>query len=439
MWIMNKDLLNQIPAEEQPMASHLAALAEDMPLSPAFAWELENRLMEKHQTQDEHVRPTWYTRIVPALGWAIAALGAVFLLSLIMPSLIPALQPGTEETATPVLSFEDRVRQGSICAGPLAVGHNFSVALTNADKTSFVRLDEQQTISELRSFAWSPDGEKLAVLGNTAGNGNIYLTDSNGETLQPVLLDSELGYLMDVSWSRDGKGLVLWSLQNNQMAYVLNADGTGLQEIPLGLQIFATPQFTPGMDGLVFYGADSSAAGLFEFKLDGSQTRLISSLVENESAFAWSPDGRSLAYMIADRTLGEALLVVEEYVSGEKTVLASLPLPKGSGSSLPDVANLNWSADGGFIVFEFGRSASDRTIYLAHTDGTGLVKLVESAHAPAISADGRCLAYISDQQVFVLDLTETVEPSTATPVFLVELPVGRGVAAFPLDKLQWRP
>jgi Tol biopolymer transport system component len=96
---------------------------------------------------------------------------------------------------------------------------------------------------------------------------------------------------------------------------------------------------------------------------------------------------------------------------------------------------LSWSQDGKFLVFEFGRSASDRAIYLANADGTGLVKLVDSAHAPTISSDGNCLAYISNKQAFLLDLKNT----TATPLLIADLPAGRSTSDFRLDKLQWKP
>jgi hypothetical protein len=119
-------------------------------------------------------------------------------------------------------------------------------------------------------------------------------------------------------------------------------------------------------------------------------------------------------------------------------VIATISIPKGSGSSLPESANMSWSRDGRSIVFEFGRSQSDRVIYLAYANGNGLVKLVDSAHAPAISADGNCLAYISDKQVFLMDLTGLSPASSLpTPMLLAELPAGRSTADFRMDKLGW--
>ncbi|HVF24787.1 MAG TPA: LpqB family beta-propeller domain-containing protein, partial [Anaerolineales bacterium] len=374
-----------------------------------------------------------------SLGWALLTICSVLLLTWTMRTVIPNLPPVEAGTANAAVPFEINVRQGNICTGPLAIAHNFSVSLSNKDKTGFVTLDEQKTIDEIRSFVWSPDGEQLAIFGNSAGAGNIYLTDSTGTALHAVLPNSEIGYLREAAWSRDGKQFVLWSSQNNSSVYLVNADGSGLVEKPLGMQILSTPQFSPNNESIIFYGANASSDGLFEVMLDGSQTRMINDLVEDESAFAFSPDGSRLAYMAMDRISGIAVLMVHDVETGDGISMpGSLPIPKGTGSSIPESANLSWSQDGKVIVFEFGRSQVDRAIYLAYVDGTKLIKLADSAHAPAISADGNCLVYISNKQVFLFDLTSISPTSTpGAPVLLAELPLGRATADFRLDKLQW--
>jgi WD40 repeat protein len=324
---MNKDLLNQLPADEQAVASKLDSLVQEMHLSPTFQSELETQLMD---TAKKKVRPVqrWHTKIVPAVGWAVLALCAVFLLNWSIRSLAPDSPPAAEETSEPEISFESNVRQGNICSGPLAAGHGFAVSLTNEDKTGFVMLDKGKAIGELRSFAWSPDGGQLAIFGNTTGNGNIYRLDPAGNSLQPVLSDSELGYLRDATWSRDGTQFVIWSSQNNSVVYLVNADGTGLVERGLDAQIFGTPQFGPDNESIIFYGADSSSGGLFEVLLDGSQTRLISARMEDDSGFALSPDGSRLAYTEMDRDLGEARLVAEEIATAARWYSRHCPSPR---------------------------------------------------------------------------------------------------------------
>jgi Tol biopolymer transport system component len=437
---MNKDLHNQLAADEQPMASKLESIAEDMQLSPTFQWELETQLMDRAKAITQPSRG-WQAKIFAPLGWATLALGIVFLLNWTIRSLAFHSTPAAGETPSPEISFESNVRQGNICAGPLALVHGFELFLTTQDKGEFVVIDEQKTIGEFRSLSWSRDGLQLAVVGNTAGNGNIYLLDPAENQLQPLLSNSELGYLMDTAWSWNGKQLVAWSSQNNSVVYLINADGSGFVESErLGVVIFGPPQFSPDGESIIVYsGPESSLDGLHQPSLDGSAVRIVNPLVKNPTGFTWSPDGTRLAYVEMHRDLGEARLVLEEMATGRKVVLGTLPIPKGSGSSIPEAANLNWSPEGSALVFEFGRSAADRAIYLAYADGAGLIKLADSAHAPTISGDGKCLAYISDKQVFLLDLSNVSQNSAPNPVRLADLPTGRSIASFLLDKLQWRP
>ena len=436
---MNKNLIQQLPADEQPVASKLSSVAEDMQLSPSFQSDLETQLMEIAKTQSQPAQH-WFTKIMPAIGWAVLAVGAIFLLNWTIRSMAPELPPAAAETSLPVSSFETRVRQGDLCADPLVVGHGFEVSITNADKTGFIPLDKENTLEEMRSFAWSPDGTRLAILGNTTGQGKIHIIDPAGGPVVHLLSGSGLGYLMEAAWSSDGKKFAAWSGPNNHILAVIHTDGTPPAKINLGIQILGTLHFNPDGESIVLHGVDASTAGLFEVALDGSRSRLISAQVEDASGYAWSPDGSRLAYFEMDRSLGEARLIVEKTATGDKDILAGFPIPKGSGSSLPEAANLSWSGDGNMIVFEFGRSAADRVVYIAFTNGSGLVKAVESGHAPAISADGKCLAYITNKQVFLLDLTGITPTSTpGTPILLANLPAGRASAEFRLDKLQWKP
>ena len=434
---MNKDLFDQIPAEEQPVASKINSLVKDMQPSQAFQSELENQLMDKATTQPAQ---RWFTKLIIPLGWAVVAIGGVLLLNWIIGSFAPQPSPAAGPAATGEVSFAAGVRSGNLCMSTLAVGHGFAVFLTNPEKTEFAAVDAGNTIFEIRSFAWSPNGEQLAIVGNSMGTGSIHIADPVGGQIQYLLSGSEVGYLMDAAWSRDGKQLLMWSSQNNKILYLVSADGSGLVEKELDLHIIGTPQFAPDGQSIVFYGSDTSSASLFEVSLDTLQRSVISTQVEDETAFAFSPNGSRLAYIEMDRNTGEARLVSQEVATGSKTVLGTLPIPKGSGSSLPESANLSWSGDGKSLVFDFGRNAADRVIYLAQADGTGLVKVAEAAYAPSISADGRCLAYISEDQVFLMDLTTAASNSTARDTMLLaDLPTGRGVPNFKQDKLQWRP
>lgn len=435
---MNKDLIDQLPANEQLVAERLASAAEQMKLAPGFGSNLEIQLMDAFPSQKQKINP--FVRMLKPIGWALIAVVGILLASWMLRTLLPGVQPAAETTPVEMVSFAERVQAGEVCTGTLAAAHGFVVSLSNPAKTEFMIPEALNAVGELRSFVWSRDGGQLAILGNTTGSGNINVMDSSGSQLEYSLAPADLGYLIGMDWSRDGRQFVTWSGQKNTRAYLLNAEGDNIVYKELDMQVLGTPQFTPGGTSIVFYGANAESAGLFEASLEDSRIELISALVEDATGFAFSPDGSHLAYVEMDRTTGEARLVSLERSTGNTTSLGMLSIPKGSGSSIPESANLSWTADGGSLVFDIGYGAGDRAIYLAFANGPQLLKVVHPGHAPAISADGQCLAYIDDAQVFLLDLTAgSGNAITAVPVLLADLPTGRGGTNYQLDRLQWSP
>lgn len=232
--------------------------------------------------------------------------------------------------------------------------------------------------------------------------------------------------------------MLTWESRKPSEFYVVDRETGGVAAYELPGYFIRTLAFAP--DGkVVFDGANQTTAGLFRVGLGDLQPELISGLVESDGSFAWSPDVTRLAYFEADRSAGEARLVVED--ESGKGVIATLPIPTGSGSSIPGTAKLTWTSDGKALVFEFGQYKTRRAVYLAPVDGSGLVKLAELAYAPAVSPDVRCLAYISEKQVFMMDLVALLENQgeVSEPILLGDLPSGRGRSNVDLDRLEWQP
>lgn len=434
---MNKDLLVQLSAEERAAAEKLSSAAEMMKLSQSFQSNLETQLMDVYSSQNQ--KRNMFMQFLKPVGWVVIAIVGVLLANWMFRNLLPGIQAGAGPTVTPEVSFESNVRQGNICAAPLAVSNGFAVFLTSPDKAQLTAVDPDKTIGEVRSFTWSADGKELLIHGNTLGSANIYRADLTSGQVEPTLATGELGYMMDAAWSRDGKKVVMWSAQNNKVLYVVSSDGTGFIEKQLqDVQIIGAPQFTPDGD-ILFLGANANNFGLFLMTLEGSQPALVVPAVEDASGFAFSPDGSLLAYVEYDRDQGEARLVTQKPSKGEYQILGTLPMSQNSGAAVPHAANLSWSADGKSIVFDVGRGANDRVIYLAHVGGTELVKVVDAGYAPVVSSDGKCLAYLNNKQLWLLDLSALSTSIPTTPIWIADLPEGRGIPNYQLDKLQWRP
>lgn len=437
---MNKEIFDQLPDGERSVAEKIISVSENMKVPQSFEWNLESDIMDIYQKKLQP-RKGWFSKIVTPMAWAVIAVIGLFLLNWTLRSLVPAdqLTPATPITKVPFETFENNVRQGNICEGSLALAHGFQVSLTNEDKTAFLPVDTEDTLGEARSFTWSTNGKRLAVVGNTTGSGAIYIMDLDNGVSGQFLSAAESGYLRDADWSSNGSQMVLWSSQNMTTLYILNSLGHGMIEEKMDVQIVGTPRFAPNGRHIVFYGANATSSGLFLVTQEDFKPRLLPFSKQGASSFAFSPDGSLIAYMEYERDKGEASLTTQNLTKGKYRLLGTLSIPNGSGASVPETVNLSWSQDGTKLVFEFGWNATDRAIYIAYADGSGLVKVIESAHAPTISSDGRCLAYIKNKQVFILDLSEiTPTSNSAKPFPLVDLPSGKATD-FRLDKLQWRP
>lgn len=196
---------------------------------------------------------------------------------------------------------------------------------------------------------------------STRGSGNLYLANPVDESLQALVEDSNLGYLSGIAWSWDGAQLLTWESRKPSEFYVVDRETGEVAVYELPGYFIRTLAFAP--DGkVVFDGANQTTAGLFRVGLDDLQPELISGLVESAGSYAWPPDGTHLAYFEADRSAGEARLVVED--ESGKGVIATLPIPTGAGSSIPGTANLTWTSDEKALVFEFGQYKTRRAVYL---------------------------------------------------------------------------
>ena len=119
---------------------------------------------------------------------------------------------------------------------------------------------------------------------------------------------------------------------------------------------------------------------------DGSGLRNVTNTVTTSFDFAWSPDGRQIAYVeIHMPELGSPLYVVNADGTGKHRLTRPL---------MVDLGGPSWSPDGRTLAFT-GLGAE---IYTVHADGTRLRKLTRSPgwnFFPDWSPDGRRILFAS--------------------------------------------
>ena len=202
---------------------------------------------------------------------------------------------------------------------------------------------------------WSPDGKIIAFYGTQFGPGpdgalrpippsHVYLVDV-ATGIQTVLTTGRFP-----SWSPDGHRIAFDSSGAASKIFVINADGSGLEQIafqPAARNI--RPDWSPHGRRLAFASGTNGNERIYVINADGSDLTLLA--VGN--APDWSPDGRRILFQRpkADNTNSDIYVV-----NADGTDETQLTFYAG------DDLDADWSPDGRSIAFEREPDGSDDSV-----------------------------------------------------------------------------
>ena len=154
------------------------------------------------------------------------------------------------------------------------------------------------------SVALSPDGERLAVVASVGGKRGIYIMPASGDS--------------SLEWWREG-GSPVWSPDGGSIAFTAGGDlwvasassagapasGDSALRLTRELPGVRDASFSPDGKSIAFYATPDSVQDIWVVPTDGSAEprRLVSKAAEHDDPRfepAWSPDGRTIAY-VSDR------------------------------------------------------------------------------------------------------------------------------------------
>jgi len=247
----------------------------------------------------------------------------------------------------------------------------------------------------MRTAFFSPDGTKLAYSrGRLVGNlWRVPIRDDSPATWSDALqltFDEALVEFADVS--PDGTRIVMSSDRaGNPDLWLMSAGGGELQQLTTDSTPDWAPRFSPDGSRIGFYAYRSGNRDLWVMPASGGQAKQITRNPAHELNPSWSPDGNSLAFW-SNRDGNQDVYAIAIDGSGE-TRLTHDPAPDSNPAISPD---------GAWILFSSLRGGSEAVWRIPREGGEAIRLPLGDAHSPIWSRDGRALYFLDRNDLWIV-------------------------------------
>jgi Tol biopolymer transport system component len=238
------------------------------------------------------------------------------------------------------------------------VSPNSGICLSQPNGTRRVRLTGK--VND-RSPAWTRDGRLVAFVRTVGAESRIVIANARGQIVRRF---PPAAGIADPTWAPDGRRLAYSVGAPAARIVIAGRDGTVQSTLPTGRTAASTPAWSPNGREIAYtdrleLDQQRSTIRIFAMNVDGTGKRLVASLGSDP---AWSPDGSRLAYVAYDSRLAETghLAVVNANGSSPHRISTS-----SEAESAPA-----WSPRGRLIAFTRGTGAGSSIVTL-RPDGTG--------------------------------------------------------------------
>ena len=246
-----------------------------------------------------------------------------------------------------------------------------------------------------QSTAWSPDGNRLACIGNILSDGKVIwfiklFRVADGEEISSIDANSDWRWITAISWLPDGDNLLVISGDNNSQDQIYkHTISTGeWRRVTNDLSNYQTLSVTAdGKTALTIQYENLGNLWLLAADGDAPQARQVTfgrNLMTEETGVSWTPDGK-IVYATNAGGKWEIWMINAD---GTNQKQLTQNCAGNDSCSQPFV-----SPDGSYIVFQV-RHKGVRNIWRIDADGGNPKQLtVDGGGVPSFSIDGRLVIY----------------------------------------------
>lgn len=191
---------------------------------------------------------------------------------------------------------------------------------------------------------WSPDSARVTFIASIVGGDNLVLNMVPAAGGEAEVLDVGAPFYWD--WMPDSSGVVVHSgagANEHRLALLTLTEGVVEDSLTLKPALFQSPALSPDGSKMLLAIKDDEGKNTLVVtdRLGSVQTALAT--FEGSVAFAWSPDGKRLAYIAGDA--GQPITV------GRLTIVTLGEIPQSVETEEDQVLAFFWSPDGKQLAY----------------------------------------------------------------------------------------
>jgi Tol biopolymer transport system component/DNA-binding winged helix-turn-helix (wHTH) protein len=248
---------------------------------------------------------------------------------------------------------------------------------------------------DISQFAFSADGSKVAF-SKRRRNGNVFRTPIFADRVagwgDATQITFDQAFIEYVDVSPDGTRLAVSSDRaGNPDIWALPVDGGDLQPLTSDPAPDWSPRWSPDGKRIVFSSYRSGNRKIWTMTDTGGSPRQVTSGPNADVEPTWSPDGRIIAFTTARDARVDIAAVRQEDSEADRLITFHSP----AGLTL---TTAEWSRDGHWL-FASGRSNGAWHVWQISSDGSSAEPLTRSeGHSPRASPDGQTVFYIANPE-----------------------------------------